>query len=258
MGKINNNKAALTWEEEGGQAESESPPASSLVRKPSRSHRGPEVRRGERSSPQKPAGRRRRSGPAGALRGSRSAAAVAGGGRAGSARRGAVQASAAGSSEAQMPAASSTSHAPLRSPPRAGPALSFHAELREGTHPRRGCPAARCPGSGPARSRPPARLRRAGVQGRRPWGLWWWGGGPGGGGRAGAQAAVGALRGGRMPGRLGGGLRADSRQVRAPPAAIRTMWRCPGAEGAARLLSLFLCSPAPASPRSAVMSGGRG
>lgn len=35
----------LTWEEEGGQAESESPPASSGARKPHPSHRGAEVRR---------------------------------------------------------------------------------------------------------------------------------------------------------------------------------------------------------------------
>lgn len=193
---------------------------SSLVRKPPRSHRGPEVRRGVRSSPQKPAERRRRSGPAGALRGSRSAAEVAGGGRAGCARRGAIQASAARSSEArQMPAASCTSHAPLLAlrPAPVPPSPSTQSS-GEGTHPRLGAAAQllRCAGSGPgaltpSRSAPACRRPGPASSGA----LWWWGVGPGGGWAC-AGSGPGGGRAARRPvarvarGRRGGDLRADS------------------------------------------------
>lgn len=76
----------LTWEEEGGQAESESPPASSGARKPHPSHRGVGVRRkglpgGRSSRSRNQSGRRGRiAGGWRALGGSRSAAAVGRGG----------------------------------------------------------------------------------------------------------------------------------------------------------------------------------
>lgn len=155
-----------------------------------------------------------------------------------------------------------------RSPLRAGPALSFHAELRRRDPPpaRRSCPAAPLRGfrSRHAHALPlgsSLQASRAGVL-RGPVVV---GRGPR------RPVCMQGLRprrwapGGRMPGRLGVGGRGwraicapRASQVRAPPAAIHTMWSCPGAQGAARLLLLFLSSPAPASPRSAVMSGGRG
>lgn len=156
--------SALTWEEECGQAESESPPASSGARKPHPSHRGPGVRRegrrGQRSSRcrNQPGRRRKIAGGRRALGGSRSAAAVGRGGVGwvGSARPQSGPRAVAGSEDRQIPAASCTSHAP--SPPpfssrrRSPPSSSTQSGAGE---------------RDPPPARPAARLRGAGSWPRR-------------------------------------------------------------------------------------------
>lgn len=262
---------ALTWEEEGGQAESESPPASSGARKPHPSHRGPGVQReeprGERSSrSRKQPGRRRRSLPAGGRsEDPGQPQPSAGAGRAGWDRRGR-------NPGPGPPPAQRLGRCPpqvarvmplllLRSSPGAGPRplLPRRAGQGRGTHPRR----ARLPGAGsrpPARSHPPARLQLAGVHGRPSSE----GGGTSeGGGRAarwargpGGWARDSASRGDRAA-RLSarrpiGGRRVPRRAAAARSAASRrsaTMWSCPGAESsrARSSPSLSLTRRAPAS-----------
>lgn len=274
----------LTWEEECGQAESESPPASSGARKPHPSHRGPGVRRegprGERSPRSRNQSGRRRPIAAGrrALQGSRSAAAVGRGG-VGWVRSARPQSGprAAGGSEARwMPAASCTSHAPFSSSallPAPVPALFFHAERGWGEGPTPGapgCPAARrglpTPGAlTPSRSAPtcrrpwPAVLRGRRAGGRR--------------GGLGAQAAGGRARGSaavvvRLRARRGqpGTPRVPLHPPRAAAAAASacaawsrrsaTMCSCPGADSRrARRSRSFSHSPsASLSAALAVMS----
>lgn len=232
---------ALTWEEERGQAESESPPASCGARTPHPSHRGPEVRReapwGERSSrPGNQPGRRRQvTAGRRALRGSRSAAAVGRGG-VGWAGLGAAAIRAPGrrrlrgSADARRKLHESCPLLLLRSPPRAGPRplLPRRAGLGRGTHPRRAWPpgcAARAPGPRRAHAlplgsnlqasmagRPPRAAGRARVAGGRRGGL-------------GAQAA-GARSGGRLPGSLG--LCGSAVGERAGGAARRRRSLCSG------------------------------
>lgn len=209
---------ALTWEEERGQAESESPPASCGARTPHPSHRGPEVRReapwGERSSrPGNQPGRRRQvTAGRRALRGSRSAAAVGRGG-VGWAGLGAAAIRAPGrrrlrgSADARRKLHESCPLLLLRSPPRAGPRplLPRRAGLGRGTHPRRAWPpgcAARAPGPRRAHALPLGSNLQASMAGRpsRAAGRARVAGGRRGG--LGAQAA-GARSGGRLPGSLG-------------------------------------------------------
>lgn len=163
MGSIGGSRGnRLTWEEEGGQAESESPPASSGARKPHPSHQGAGVRQkgrpGGRSSRSRnqPGRRGRIAGARRALGGSRSAAAVGQGGVGwvGSARPqsrpGLPPAQSLGRCPPQVARVMPPSPPPLSSLPRSPPSSSTQSPAGE-----RDPPPAR-PAAGLARLRLPA------------------------------------------------------------------------------------------------------
>lgn len=217
----------LTWEEEGGQAESESPPASSGARKPHPSHRGAGVQRkglpGGRSSRSRnqPGRRGRIAGGRRALGGSRSAAAVGRGGVGlGGIRVAAIRAPAtAGSEPRQMPAVSCTSHAPFASSAlllAPVPALFFHAKPGWGEGPTPGAPgyrasAAQALGPGRAHTLPLGSNLQASMAGCSPRVAGRCGG-------LGAQAVVCGY-GGQLPAGLGAARsrRSEGSEPGAPP-----------------------------------------
>lgn len=243
---------ALTWEEERGQAESESPPASSGAREPHPSHRGPGsgARGGEQGAPRAPetspedeggslAGRRRSEDPG-------QPQPSAGAGWAGWVPRARPQsgpglppAQRLGRCPPQVARVMPSSPPPFSSPRRSPPSSSTQSRAGE-RDPPPARPAARLRGAGsrpPASSHPPARLQLAGVHGRpssegggtSPVG----GEGPGPGGRVrcGSAPAARAARAMRPAAwRARRVRRASPRRRSAGCRRSATMWSCLGAE----------------------------
>lgn len=265
----------LTWEEEGGQTESESPPASSGARKPHPSHRRAGVPRkgrpGGRSSRSRnqPGRRGRIAGGRLALGGSRSAAAVGRGGMGwvGSARPqsgpGLPPAQSLGRCPPQVARVMPPSPPPLSSLPRSPPSPSTQSGAGE-----RDPPPAR-PAARLAQRRLPAlgalTPSRSAPTCRRPWPAvlrGWPGGAEGSGPRRWCAASAASCPRGSGPSGLGGAMGASRVRHGSPPLslrpvrAIRNNVELPGSRGEPRLLLSLSFSHSPIQPltRSPVMS----